>query len=325
MEVACDESGYEGQKLVGGTTDVFAHAGVRLDFEAATECVHELRNRIRSPATEYKATHVLREKHRPVLIWLLGPSGPLHGSARVFLIDKTFFVVDRVVDLLVGQPGPVVGLETNAPAVTLYREGQRAFGNEQWQALLAAANDLMRATDRLDVTTSVDSFFRTIDSLLRTGPSGPAAEILALLRQARPLADSYRARLLERPQLVPALDPLIPALVRAVDYWGEGRHAVSIVHDRQNTLSAWRIAQLKELVSGPEPKGRLSSLTLVGSTVDARVQVADFLAGVARKVASDQLNDRGDAELTDLLRPYLDPYSIWADERSWSRLAPAST
>ena len=30
LEITCDESGYEGEKLIGTTTDVFAHAGVRL-------------------------------------------------------------------------------------------------------------------------------------------------------------------------------------------------------------------------------------------------------------------------------------------------------
>jgi hypothetical protein len=33
--------------------------------------------------------------------------------------------------------------------------------------------------------------------------------------------------------MIPALDPLIPATVRAVVHWGEGREPVSIVHDQQ--------------------------------------------------------------------------------------------
>jgi hypothetical protein len=82
VEIACDESGYEGEKLIGATTDVFARASVRLDTGSAARLMQELRNRIRSPATEYRATHVLRDKHRPVLTWLLGPSGPLRDNAR---------------------------------------------------------------------------------------------------------------------------------------------------------------------------------------------------------------------------------------------------
>jgi hypothetical protein len=47
VQIACDESGYEGEKLIGRMTDVCGHAGVRLDVESATTCMQELRHRIR--------------------------------------------------------------------------------------------------------------------------------------------------------------------------------------------------------------------------------------------------------------------------------------
>jgi hypothetical protein len=338
VEVACDESGYEGEKLIRTTTDVFAHASVRLDIESATNGVQEIRKRIRSPATEYKANHLLREKHRSVLTWLLGPSGPLHGNAHVYLIDKAFFVVGKVLGLLVEEVTHAerIGLyqeqRARAMTVTLYREGRRAFGREQWEAFLVSSNNLMRAKDRQDVRTSVDSFFRAVDVLRLAGTHGRVDEILRLLWQARPHADSFRAQLLDNPKMIPTLDPLFPAIVQAVAHWGEDGKPVSIIHDQQNTLSEGRIAQLKEIFSKPNPallgyspRGRLTGLTLVDSFSDSRVQLADFLAGVARKVASDELNDRGDAELTALLRPYVDLCSIWGDDRSWSVLEPTSS
>jgi hypothetical protein len=49
----------------------------------------------------------------------------------------------------------------------------------------------------------------------------------------------------------------------------------------------------------------------VDSRTDPRVQVADLLAGVARKVASDELLGRHDPDLTALLQPYVDPASRW--------------
>ncbi|AXK31295.1 hypothetical protein DVA86_00180 [Streptomyces armeniacus] len=55
---------------------------------------------------------------------------------------------------------------------------------------------------------------------------------------------------------------------------------------------------------------------LVWSRTDTRVQLADYLAGVARKIASEELNGRGDARLTALLRPYVAPSSCWADADS---------
>lgn len=316
VEVACDESGSEGENLVGGNTDVFAHASVRMGTESAANCLQEIRRRIRSPALEYKANHLLRDKHRPVLTWFLGPSGPIRGNAHVHLTDKAFFVVSRVVAVLLGEVTDAAGA-----ALSLYREGPRAFGPDRWRAFLEASNALVRTRSRWDAGGSVDSFFRVVDALGRGGDGGQAGEVLELLRRARPRAAAFRAQLEDDPRPVPALDPLLPAIARAVAWWGEGRTPVSVVHDQHVALTEGRVAQLVELLGAP-PAGRLAGLRLVDSRSDARVQVADFLAGVARKIASDELNHRGDAELTGLLRPYVDASSIWGDERSWSLLGP---
>lgn len=184
-EIACDESGYEGDRLVGGVTDVFGHAGVDLAPGAAADCLAELRRRIRSPALEYKANHLLRGKHRATLLWLFGPSGPVLGHAHVHVVDKARFADGSSTDLLV------------------------------------------------------------------------------------------------------------PALREAVRVWGE----ITIVHDRQNALTPERLA----LISCP--------VRFVASADDARVQVADFLAGVATRVGSDARAGRPDPELAALLGPYLTPSS----------------
>lgn len=172
VEIACDESGYEGEKLIGGVTDVFAHAAVALDQATAAACVAELRQRIRSPATEYKANHVLRSKHRPVLLWLLGPSGPLLGRAQVQLMDKAYFLLSQLTEQLIGEP-----------ADDLYRVGRDIAG---WDDFLEAANDLLRARDDIAVFYAVlnrlDSDHQTLKSLRQ---SRPRAE--ALLREDPPL------------------------------------------------------------------------------------------------------------------------------------------
>ena len=297
MEIACDESGYEGERLVGGTTDVFAHSGVSIDDEAAAEVIRVLRDRIRSPATIYKANHVLREKHRPVLLWLLGPDGPLHGRAHVHLIDKAYFLVDRVAGLLVP--------DRDGLAAQLYREGRAMADAERWRAFLAACNDLLRSRDRIEAWPPADAFAHMVELL----PRSPAVIELA---RAAPRAEEVRVQVRSEP--LPPLDPLIPALFRAVEHWGAGGPVI-ITHDQQNTLPADRIALLMERLPS------LAGLSLVDSFQSVRVQVVDFIVGVARKVAEDQLNGEDDAELSALLRPYLDPRSVWADEPSWSRLA----
>lgn len=313
VEIACDESGSDGENLTGGNTDVFAHGSVDVPVESAAAAIQEIRNRIRSPAEEYKANHLLREKHRAVLEWLLAPAGPLHGHAYVHLTEKTFFMVERVVDLLLGDP---------AGAGPLFRAGADAFGAERWKEFLAATNALLRVRGDADADPGapVDAFFRAVDTLAQEtpGPLGQdAADVLKLLGGARSRAEDHRARLLATPALIPVLNPLLPEIVRTAAYWRAGGQAVVLVHDRQNMLTEERIEWLKETA-------RIGGLRLVVARDDARIQLADFLAGIARSIASHELNGRGDATLTALLRPYVDTGSVWGDERSRGQLfAPA--
>jgi hypothetical protein len=132
---------------------------------------------------------------------------------------------------------------------------------------------------------------------------------VARLRRSGPRAEAWRSRLAADPGLVSPLDPLLPAITRAVAYWGEGGQSVSGVHDQQNTLSPARVARLAATL-GP---GRLAGLTKVDSGADPRVQVADIVAGAARKIASDALGGHPDPILGALLDPYLDPRSVWPD------------
>jgi hypothetical protein len=136
VEIACDESGYEGEKLVGSLTPAFAHGSVRLATSVAADCVAELRARIRSPATEYKANHLQREKNRPVLEWFLGPSSPAYGNGRVFVVDKAAFLTTKLTEVLGG-----------------------GYVDVQSAAVLGAANDLLRARGGPEV---VDAFFAVV-------------------------------------------------------------------------------------------------------------------------------------------------------------------
>src|SRR4051794_19420965 len=98
--IACDESGYEGEHLVGGVTAVFAHAGTDLDVAEAEEVVAHLRARIRSPAQEYKANHLLRSKHRGALEWTLER---MAGHASVHLVDKAFLLAETLAKIVPGE------------------------------------------------------------------------------------------------------------------------------------------------------------------------------------------------------------------------------
>ncbi|SFW84620.1 DUF3800 domain-containing protein [Amycolatopsis australiensis] len=297
VEIACDESGSEGENLVGGETDVFAHAGVRLTLGEAEACVREIRARIGSPAEEYKANHLLRAKHRPVLEWLLDPAGPLAGRGHVHLTDKTFFAVRAAVTLLAAHG-------TEELARTLHRAGPAAFGADRWAYFLAAFTSVLRLKPRRGVTTSPPEFFALARELAAV--PGEAGEIMGRLCDGGERVAAYRTRLASDPGLVPVLDPLVPAVIHTVRHFSAGGTPVALVHDEQLALTGERVLQLKATLGH-----RLAGVRFVDSRSDARVQVADFLAGVARRIASDELNGHGDARLTGLLRAFVDTGSVW--------------
>ena len=280
-EIACDESGYEGDKLIGTTTSVFAHAGVRLGGADAAGLLDELRARVRSPATEYKANHLLREKHRRVLEWVLAA---LAGHAHVFLAEKEFFVLRQLCATLLDDPGA---------ARLLHRDGPAALG-PRWRPFLVAANNVLRVKEYPETP------FLPV-------PAGAAGDVGTLLARLAGTGDRIAALRASMPAEIPPADPLFPAIARAARY-GDG--PATIVHDQQRVFSPERIAQVVRL-------GGLRELRLVDSGGDPRIQLADILAGSARAIASEALAGRGDAVLMELLRPYADPGSVWGDERSW--------
>ncbi|GAA3228475.1 hypothetical protein [Nonomuraea helvata] len=325
-EIACDESGWEGANLVAGSSDVIAYASVRLSVDAATECLRELSGRTGHAKREFKASHVLRADRRSTVKRLLDPAGPIHGNAFVHLTEKAHFVVGRLLDLVLGQSadtasaGVVPDRRLTGLATTLSREGPEAFGRDRWQAFLAASNAVLRTWRPRNVREPVDAFVHLVETLADIDGSGRAGAILDELRRERSAAYAARARLIEHRVLQPALEPLIPALARTVLHWSRGGGTdVSIVHDEQSALTERRIRRLERQLL---PPGRRLRFRQVDSRTDPRVQVADVLAGVARRLASDELRGRGDRELGESLRAYIDPASCWSDERSWSSLGP---
>jgi hypothetical protein len=228
LEIACDESGYEGERLIGTTTRLFAHASVRIDDPVSV--LAELRDRIRSPATQYKANHLLREKHRATLRWFLGPAGPVFGHGHVFLLDKHAFV----------------------------------------RAALRSTLGLTVPDDQLALANDV----------LRGRSSG------------LPGADRFHDWLAADPVSRSVLDPLVPAIVAAVGFWGP----CAIAHDRQTQLPPRRISLIQDQCP-------LLGLRFVDAESHPEIQIADILAGTVR-----HLTESGDPELAPLLPPYVLPW-----------------
>lgn len=276
VEIACDESGFSGSNLLDPASPVISHASIDLDVPAAADVIAVLRNRLRR-RSEYKSNQLLRPEQRPALEWLLAE---LRGHAHVLVTDKTAYVAARALEQFTEEPsyGWGTSLGTDHTAAVAALRNRTGF--------LAAFVDLSRTKRvRLMDHAAVDRFFATMP-----------ADVPALQALTRARVEEVMQRLIdEDPELPPPLEPLVPALVETVLHWSAGGRSVAVVHDEQSALTPGRVARVGAFLATQVDPPPLRSFVQVDSRDDPRVQVADLLAGIARRRTPD---------LVELLEPY---------------------
>ncbi len=316
LEVACDESGFSGTNLLDVITPVFAHASVDLSVNEAVELIGTLRSGLGRSLNEFKSGQFLRGPHAgEALEWLLAA---LNGRAHVHLVDKEYFLVTRIVDLFLVEPSYAAGTrltgDQRPAALTLYRAGRAGGGG--WRVFLAAFVELVRTKRRHQPDRSVvERFFQARDALAGAGLGAEAEAVLDGLSRARVWAVLTRLAHDDR-SIPPPLEPMLPALAETVLFWSGRQRRVLVIHDEQSALTADRLRRLQRVLTDgawpaadaraagtpPARESPLAGLVAVDSRDDPRVQVADLLAGVARRSANV-----GD---DDLLQPFLSATSL---------------
>jgi hypothetical protein len=316
VEIACDESGFSGTNLLDAPTPVFTHASVDLRVDEAVELIRALRSGFWS-LNEFKSGQFLRgPRADEALEWFLAA---LRGRAHVHVVDKEYFLVTRIVDLFLAEPSYAAGTRLThnhrPAALTLYRAGQA--GGRDWSVFLAGFVELVRTKRRHQPDRGVvERFFQARDSLAGAGLGAEAEGVLDGLSRTRVWAVLTRLAH-DDPSIPPPLEPMLPALAETVLFWSGGKRQVMVIHDEQSALTASRLRRLQQVLAdgadlpaadardAAAPQARMSplaGLVTVDSRDDPRVQVADLLAGVARRSANI-----GD---DDPLQPFLSPTSL---------------
>jgi hypothetical protein len=276
VEIACDESGFSGTNLLHSAAPVITHASVDLTVDEAAGLISELRSGFRFSPHELKSGRFLRGAG-DALGWFLAT---LRGRAHVHLIDKEFFLVTRIVGLLLNEPSYAPGADRRAAALARYPAGPG------WDAFLAAFADLVRVKKRPGpARRRVERFFQARDDLVR---GTPADAVLDALDPAHVRAVVTRLDAEDR-SIPPPLEPLLPALAETVLFWSGGRRRVLVTHDEQSALTADRLTRLQHALADGTGVSPLAGLVMADSRDDPRVQVADLLAGVARRSVPDTL------------------------------------
>ena len=298
VEIACDESGFSGGSLAGGHTTVFVHASVRIGAADAARMVDRVRALTGGRRAEVKAVRLRRPHDRAVLEELLAVAAPHVG---VHLTDTALFVLARLADLVVHGTA-VAGTDSPGRGPRARALARRLYAMHPPPDFLKLAGNLVRTHNRWLPKDPVAAFYAL---------PGIPAEIQA----ARPAIEEVRASYERDRKRTPLMEPVIPALARTVEAWLATAREVTVVHDEQSALTRERLADIAAAVARRHPGRRLAAVHLVDSRADARVQVADLLAGIARRVASDALAGRPDDALIALLRPYVNPESTWRPPR----------
>ena len=323
VEIACDESGFSGTNLLDPATPVITHASVDLGVGEAVGLITALRSGFRCSPYEFKSGKFLRSPQAgEALEWLLAA---LRGRAHVHLVDKEYFLVTRIVDLFLTEPSYAAGTrltqEYRPAALALYR-ARRPAGAD-WDLFLAAFVELVRIKRRHRPDRRVlERFFQARDALVGDGLGAPAEAILDELSRTRVSAVLTRLADDDR-SIPPPLEPMLAALAETVLFWSGGGRRVLVIHDEQSALTADRLRRLQQVLAfgaGPPPAGAdgaaasaarmspLVGLVTVDSRNDPRVQVADLLAGMARRLPGTV--DDG------VLQPFLSPTSLRDPERA---------
>jgi len=250
VEIACDESGFSGTNLLDPSSPVMAHASLDLHVGEAVELIATLRSEFRFSPREFKFGQFLRSPAASEAMQCF--LAALHGRAHVHLVDKEYFLVTRVVDLLLAEPSYAAGTrlteEQRPAALGLYRA--RHSAGREWSIFLAAFVELFRIKRRRwPDPLALDRFFQARDALLRDRLGSQAEDVLTGLSRARVRAVLTRL-FADDPAIPPPLEPMLPALAETVLFWSgnEGRR-VLVIHDEQSALTAGRLKGLQRALA----------------------------------------------------------------------------
>lgn len=294
IDVACDESGFVGGSLFGGTR-AFTHAGVHVDLADARDLIEEVRRRTGAGTEELKASRLNRAWAHPVATWLCAADGPLGGRVVVHVTDTRLFGLARLAQVVMAGSTPDGWWSAREEAESwdqaLRLNDVLADLPARWEGeVLLAARNLLWLRRRRRHGPTIEAWTETVRAVTDRLPEGDAKRFLAGWASADAVARAHAY--VDTPPASPLSEPLLPALRWAVRYWSSYGD-VSIVHDEQSVLTPARVAAIADELATACPGRRLVGFTRVDSRDDARVQLADLVAGVVRRTIEDQLSGGG--------------------------------
>jgi Protein of unknown function (DUF3800) len=296
VTIACDESGAECENLMNSADPVFVHASTALQLQRANEIINDLREATRTQVPEIKSKVALSLRHRPALLATLEA---IIESSNIYLVNKTFYTSAKLVDLLVAKAARLRGADIAASgeaaqiARTLYLRAPAALGAVVWRELLTSFNDLIRGYAREGtVPPTADMFLGVLYVAREFTRDREVADVLDQLWQCQHLVLEHEN---SAPSLLREMDPTASSMTTvartlrmrlgdmpfeflADNYWG------LTIETRELIIEV--AGQRLSVANFESSRANLRAIRLVDPTIDARIQLADILAGVGQEISS---------------------------------------
>ncbi|MEU0382324.1 hypothetical protein ABZ093_34310 [Streptomyces cyaneofuscatus] len=337
--IACDESGWDGEQLVGRQRRFLVFASVAIDDAEAAPLISTLRRQARiQQAGELKFRLFKdREERWSLLKNLWGPASALHERCSVYVVDKEYAVAAKAIDLLLEEKAHAEGwnlyAEGNARAMarTLALQGPRALPGALFDALMSSFVALasQRALGREEA--ALEAFFAAVEQAWGASTRRPVTEVLAQVRSTRP----YAAALHQEDSPFPSLEMLIPAVSQTARRWGHSLGLVRVLTDEQRVFTDDVFRTVLQYTTSPigmtlltRERGAPVHTMLRGSSADhPSIQLADLLAGAAAAVTERHIGNPSPAAegLWSVIVPLVEQSSLMPYDTPGLQLAGLET
>ncbi|MFH9349647.1 hypothetical protein [Kitasatospora sp. NPDC017646] len=328
--IATDESGWGGDQLAANPDRYMTIGSVAIDDQTAQQVLLDLRRdaRIADQVAEVKFKHFKdRPTGRQALVKALGPGGSLEGRASVYVIDKHYFVVGKIIDLLIETQAHSRGVEmyrngaARQSARTLFEEGPRALGGDGFKELVEATVDFASMRNRDGQQSSVEDFFDVLEAAWAKSTRRRVTTVLAQARGTRAEAADF-LQALQEGDLSDNLEPLIPGVAAVVNNWSERIGRVNALTDDQKMLTDDWLDKMMRQFDGDGSwdlrwvlgRAQVGQVLRGESKTHPSLQLADLVAGAGFAVAKrfGGSDSPAAAELYPAVVPLIDPNSLVA-------------
>lgn len=302
--IAMDESGWNGEALLRPDEPYLTVGSVAIDDAAAEEIVTALRNDAGLMQTgelkfgQFLGRGQLNTRRIGVLIAALKPGGPLGQRSSLFLADKRYVAVAKIIDLLLEEyvhdhGGNLhTGDKARMAAWTLFNQGPRALGLPLFNDLTSRFTDFAAIRNRGEAQVTVAELFRLLDLAERRSRRRVVTQLLHQLCRCRTQAEELQ-RFMDDPSFVASLEPLTPSVTAAAGAWSLRLGSIGVLLDAHRIYTDDHLGSIRRQMSGIGPPDlrwmwqgtRVRTFVRGTSNDHPSIQLADLVAGAGRAVA----------------------------------------